>query len=203
MHPTKTPSPALPQLTSDDQHVLLRVAADSIENGLRSNRPLSVTPEAYSSVLQERWAVFVTLHRQEELRGCIGTIQAEHPLVAAVARYAYYAAFQDSRFEGLTWEDWPDLDLHISILSRAQPLAVRSEAELLAVLRPGVDGLILEEHPRHATFLPSVWESLPDKSDFVRRLKQKGGWSADEWSDQIQVSRYVALGFGANIKTLV
>jgi AmmeMemoRadiSam system protein A len=203
MHNTEASSaPALPQLTPEEQRTLLKVAADSIENGLRSGRPLNVTPEAYSPTLQEPWAVFVTLHLKNRLRGCIGTIEPEQPLVMAVACNACYAGFNDSRFSRLTWEEWPDLDLDISILSRPEPLAVRSEAELLAALRPGVDGLVLEDFPQRATFLPAVWESLPNKVEFLQHLKRKAGMSSDHWSAHTRASRYVSSSFGARVQDL-
>ncbi|MCX8154837.1 MAG: AmmeMemoRadiSam system protein A [Verrucomicrobiae bacterium] len=188
----------LPTLTPAEQRLLLTVAKASIESGLRHGRPLAVEPRAYPPPLREPWAVFVTLHHENHLRGCIGTLEPSHPLVAATARFAWHAAFHDTRFAPLEEKELPGLHLHLSILSPPVPLPCQAEAELLAQLEPGVDGLLIEDGFAHATFLPSVWETLPDKHDFLRQLKRKAGLSPDHWSNTFRASRYRALSFGAD-----
>lgn len=196
-HADTAPAVRLPNLTRDEQHLLLTVAKASIEHGLHRHGPLALDPAAFPPALREPWAAFVTLHHQGRLRGCIGTLEATHPLVCAVARFAWHAAFQDTRFAPLEAEELRELDIHISILSPPVPLHFESETDLLAQLQPGADGLLIEAGPYHATFLPSVWETLPEKTDFLRHLKRKAGLSPDYWSRDLRASRYRACGFSA------
>ena len=107
-------------------------------------------------------ATFVTLKISEKLRGCIGTIEAKYPLARSTAEYAYAAAFRDPRFKPLTEDEYDKITLSISILTPAEPIEFDSDAQLLQQLNPDVDGLIIESGQRSATFLPAVWESLPD-----------------------------------------
>jgi len=169
---------------------LLEVAWGSIRHGLRYGVPLEVRPWHFEATLQELGASFVTLRIGEELRGCTGTLEAVRPLVVDVAHNAFASAFRDSRFSPLGPEEFPTLDLHISILDSPERLAVASEEELLRVLRPGRDGLILEEGGRRATFLPAVWEQLPAPQDFVGQLKHKTGLPLDYWSPTLRLFRY-------------
>ncbi len=181
--------------TPEQRRALLRVARRSIENGLESGRPLAVDVAAFDEPLRERRASFVTLTRNGQLRGCIGHLQAIQPLVADVAENAFAAAFQDPRFNPLSAEELPTTHIEISVLGEPQPMTVGSEDELLAALRPGVDGLILEDGPYRATFLPTVWEQLPDPRDFVAALKRKAGMPPNHWSDRMRVSRYHTITF--------
>ncbi|WCJ58646.1 AmmeMemoRadiSam system protein A [Fontisphaera persica] len=192
----------LPTLTPTEQRLLLTVAKASIEHGLHQGRPWTVDPQSFPPTLREPWAVFVTLHHEGRLRGCIGTLEPNHPLVVAVARFAWHAAFHDTRFAPLAANELPGLHLHLSILSPPAPIPCQSEADLLARLQPGVDGLLIEDGFHHATFLPSVWDNLPDKTDFLRHLKRKAGLSPDHWSHTFRASRYRALGFGADAAEL-
>lgn len=169
---------------------LVEVAWTSIRHGLRCGLPLEVRPWHFEATLQEFRASFVTLRIGEQLRGCTGTLEAVRPLVVDVAHNAFGSAFRDPRFAPLGAEEFPDLDLHISILDSPERLAVTSEEELLRVLRPGRDGLVLEEGGQRATFLPAVWEQLPAPRDFVWHLKQKAGLASDYWSPTLRLFRY-------------
>ena len=184
-----------PPLSDADRQTLLAVARDSIVHGLRAGSALRVTPERFPPALQARRAAFVTLHRRGDLRGCIGHLEAEQPLIADVADNAYSAAFRDPRFPPLQREELVDLEIHISVLSTPQPMAFSSEADLARQLRPRVDGLILQDGPARGTFLPSVWESVAEPGDFLRHLKLKAGLSPAHWSDSIQVWRYRTESF--------
>ena len=175
--------------------ILLEIARAAIKHGLEQNEPLHIDPAAYDPVLQEKSAAFVTLHLDHQLRGCIGHLEAIQPLILDVAENAYSAAFRDPRFPPLTGREFPDLEIHLSILSPPEPITFTSEEELLEQIRPNIDGLILEEGYRRGTFLPSVWESLPDKRDFLSHLKMKAGMSPNYWSDDIKVSRYTSESF--------
>jgi AmmeMemoRadiSam system protein A len=175
---------------SDAQRAeILSIARQSIEHGLHSSRPLPVAAGDYPALAQPG-ACFVTLHRHGELRGCIGSLEAHRPLVSDVAENAYAAAFRDPRFLPLQAPELDDLVLDVSVLSKPEPMDFRDEQDLLDQIRPGIDGLIVEELPRRGTFLPSVWAGLPDKADFLRHLKMKAGLPADYWSDSIKVWRY-------------
>ncbi len=183
-------------LSNNDRAALLEVARRSIQQGLRYYTPLEVNPEDYPETLRPPRATFVTLTIGGRLRGCIGTLEARQPLVCDVAEHAYAAAFEDPRFPRLDEEEFPRLDIHISILSPSEPLPFSSEDDLLRQLRPGVDGLILRLGHRRATFLPSVWEELPDPYIFLSQLRHKAGLPLDYWSADLQAERYTTESFG-------
>ena len=176
------------------QH-LLQVARDSIAFGLQHGRPLPVAPNDFPEALQVPRATFVTLHEDGELRGCIGTLEVHQALVKDVADNAFSAAFRDQRFMPLRSEEFPRLDIHISVLSPAEPMTFRDEADLLAQLRPGIDGLILTASGHRGTFLPSVWDSLPRPEAFLRHLKGKAGLPAGYWSPDLRIQRYTTEAF--------
>ena len=176
----------------EDSHKrqLLNLAAASIKYGLEQRKPLPVTPTEYAPALQEIRASFVTLTINQQLRGCIGTLEAIRPLVEDVVENAFAAAFRDSRFNPLQEHEYPQLNYHISVLNPPSPMQFSSEADLIAQLRPGIDGLILQDLGRRGTFLPSVWESLPKPADFLQHLKLKAGLNPSHWSPSLSVQRY-------------
>lgn len=156
---------------------------------------MTLIPANYPETLQQPRATFVTLNIHENLRGCIGTLEAHQALVSDVAHNAHAAAFHDPRFPPLSQREFKDIEIHISILSPPEPMQFTSEADLLKQIRPGIDGLLLEENHHRGTFLPSVWESLHTTQDFLTHLKYKAGLPADYWSDTIKVSRYTTESF--------
>ena len=172
------------------QDALLQIAWQSLRHGLQHGRPLEPNLDALPDKLAEPAACFVTLHKDGLLRGCIGSMEASEPLAKAVAWAAFSAGFRDPRFASLRQEEMDELALEISILSPMQDIPVSSEQELLSTLRPGIDGLLLEERWRHAVYLPSVWKQLPVSLDFVRQLKIKGGWPANYWSEDMRAKRF-------------
>jgi len=177
-------------LTKEQHEILLQVAKQAIWHGLETGKPLTVEPRDYAPALQEQKASFVTLEIDNHLRGCIGTIVAFQPLVSDVAYHAYAAAFADPRFTQLQREEFAQLAIHISILSKPEPIEFISESHLLQQLRPGVDGVIITAGKQRATFLPSVWESLTEPRDFLMQLKRKAGLDPHYWSNTIKVERY-------------
>jgi uncharacterized protein len=177
-------------LTKQQQQTLLQIARQSIQHGLKEGKPLHVELTDYAAELQQIRATFVTLEIAGQLRGCIGMLEAVYPLAVDIANNAFAAAFRDYRFEPLTEEEYPQLDIHLSILTPSEPLSFGSEADLIAQLRPGIDGLIMQEGGRRGTFLPSVWESLPQREDFLQHLKLKSGLPKEYWSDTLKVFRY-------------
>lgn len=172
--------------------MLLDLAHASIRHGLQHARPLLPRVEELPDELTEIRASFVTLKRHARLRGCIGSLMAHRPLALDVATNAFYAAFRDPRFPPLREAELATLTLHLSLLTRPEPMTFSSEADLLAQLRPGEDGLILEAGDHCGTFLPAVWEELPTPELFLAHLKRKAGLPADYWSSQLRVSRYAA-----------
>lgn len=180
----------------EEEHLLLKkLAWEAIQYGLEKSCHLPVDTSRYPKVLQNPGASFVTLNIHGQLRGCIGSLEAYQPLVNDIAYNAYAAAFSDPRFPPLTGEELGALDIHISVLTPAVSMTFESEQDLLDQIRPGIDGLVLEDGVHRGTFLPAVWESLPDKINFLRHLKQKAGLPPDYWSDSIQVSRYTTESF--------
>lgn len=140
--------------------------------------------------LDEPGATFVTLTRAGELRGCIGTLIAERPLHEDVTANARAAAFRDPRFPSVTRQELAEVAVEVSLLSALEPLSFDSEQQLLSLLRPGIDGVLLEHGRQRGTFLPQVWEQLPEAKDFLAQLKRKAGLAADFWAREISVSRY-------------
>jgi uncharacterized protein len=169
---------------------LLGVAGASIEHGLAYGGPLRLSLGDYPEPLRAPGACFVTLRRQGALRGCIGSLEPRRPLVVDVAENAHAAAFGDPRFPPLARHERIDLEIHLSVLTPLEPLPAASEAELLAALRPGVDGLVLREGERRATFLPAVWGELPDPRSFLGHLRRKAGLGEDHWSPTLRFWRY-------------
>lgn len=176
-------------LSSGDQHDLLELAADSIEMGLKGTQ-LEVDLTVYSGALRAPGASFVTINVRDQLRGCIGSLAIKRALAIDVVKNARAAAFDDPRFSALTQEEFENLHIHISVLSSPETIECASEDELVRQLRPGIDGVILEDGASRATYLPSVWEALPDPQQFVQQLKCKAGLSSGHWSETMKVQRY-------------
>ena len=181
--------------SSEEQQLLLKLAADAIAYGLKHHKAMPVDINEYPEKLREIGASFVTLNIKGRLRGCIGSLLAHRPLVQDIAHNAYAAAFSDIRFSPLIKTEYPNLDIHISILSEPKPMQFSSEENLISQLRPGIDGLILSDNGHRGTFLPSVWESLTDPKTFLAHLKLKAGLPQDYWSDTLQVQRYTTEMF--------
>lgn len=172
-------------------NVLLAIAKSSIEHGLINNKPLDTLPSSMPEELNNIGASFVTLKKNGELRGCIGTPEAWQELAVDVAQNAYRAAFSDPRFMPLGMNETDELRISISVLSPAIPITSNSEQELLSSLRPGVDGLIIQDGPMRALFLPQVWEQLSDPKDFLSHLKQKAGMGGSHFSPTFKAERFI------------
>lgn len=138
-------------------------------------------------------ATFVTLTQRGQLRGCIGSLQAWRPLAQDVRENARAAAFRDPRFAPLAAEEFDLTRVEVSLLTPAAPMNFVDEADALAQLRPGVDGVIFECAGRRSTFLPQVWEQLAEPQLFMAHLKQKAGLAADFWSPEVRLSRYEVM----------
>ncbi len=132
----------------------------------------------------------MTLKHNSQLRGCIGSLSVHRSLIDDVRANACAAAFQDPRFEPLRFDDLNSVQIEVSLLSALQPMRPRDEADALAQLRPGIDGIVLEYGGKRGTFLPQVWENLPDRRSFLTQLKRKAGLAPDFWDDGVRLSRY-------------
>ena len=176
--------------SDEDKKQLLDLAKASIQYGLQNGRPIAVTLGNYPPYLQEQGACFVTLQINNELRGCIGSLEAHRTLVEDIADNAYAAAFRDPRFGPVSEAEYPNLQYHISVLTPPEPMTFNSQEDLLKQIRPGIDGLVLSDKGYRGTFLPSVWESLRTPEEFLSHLKQKAGLPMNYWSDTLKVERY-------------
>jgi len=156
---------------------------------------LPVGHEPGHEALAQPGATFVTLRIAGALRGCIGSLEARRLLEHDVRHNAHAAAFHDPRFEPVAAHEVPRLEIEVSLLGATQPLPVRSEAEALERLRPGVDGVLLEWRGCRATFLPQVWEQLPQPVEFLGALKHKAGLGAGFWAADLRLSRYLVRKF--------
>lgn len=186
-----------------EQDILLSVAVKSIQHGFLERVALPVHRDNFDEPkLKIDRATFVTLEINGQLRGCIGSLVAMHPLASDVAHNAFAAAFEDPRFPSLTEREFEQLDIHISILSETTPMTFTSEADLLSQLQPGIDGLVLSDNFKRGTFLPSVWKSLPDAASFLRQLKLKAGLSENYWSGTLKIERYTTFSFGRHISKI-
>lgn len=179
--PSSRPAPAIPER---DGHRLTQLARSAIEAALGG--PACDHPVDSGGT----GASFVTLTLDGALRGCMGSLTPHGPLVEDLLEHARTAAFHDHRFDPLSREELPRLGVEVSLLSPLRPLACTGEADLLRQLRPGVDGLLLEYGGRNVTFLPQVWEELPDPPAFLRALKRKAGWPAAFWSPDLRAWTY-------------
>ena len=167
------------------------MARAAIESSLFAAREI----QSDSPWLQQCGATFVTLTKDGQLRGCIGSLEAARPLATDVAENALGAAFRDPRFPRLGADEWPRCRVEVSLLSAPKRIEFEDEADLLRQLEPGVDGVILECDNRRATFLPQVWESLPDQRAFLAELVKKAGLPADTRLARCRISRYRVAKF--------
>ena len=179
-------------LLEEHGSALLKLAADSINHGLATGNPLPLDLAEYPDALSAPGASFVTLKKNGQLRGCIGSAQAHQPLALDVPQNAFSSAFRDRRFKPLNPEELYGLDLSISVLSPSSPMTISSQDDLLNQLRPGIDGLIIEDGGKRALFLPSVWSQLPRADQFLGHLKAKAGMPADHFSPNFKAWRFIA-----------
>jgi len=175
------------------QDALGRVLLRRARNAIGTAFGFAGGPPAHHPSLAARGATFVTLTRGGRLRGCIGTLQAYRPLADDVHANALAAAFRDPRFAPLDVREYHDTRVEVSLLAPAAPLPVRDEAHAREVLVPHEDGVILSWRGRRATFLPQVWESLPEPAQFLAQLKLKAGLPADFWAADVKLERYAVL----------
>jgi hypothetical protein len=159
-------------------------------NAIGAEFGLPAVAEPDDPALAQPGAVFVTLTQQGELRGCIGSLEAWRPLREDVRANARAAAFRDPRFRPLAADELVRTRVEVSLLTPAVPIEFADEEDALRQLRPGLDGVILEYGSQRGTFLPQVWESLPDRREFFAHLKRKAGLPSGFWAEGIKLFRY-------------
>lgn len=151
---------------------------------------LSLNNRNDTHFLQEHGACFVTLTQTGQLRGCIGSLQAYRPLLDDVKENAIAAAFRDPRFKPLAAFEYNEICIEVSLLSPLKSMTFDNEKDALTQFQPGVDGVVVHCGDKRGTFLPQVWESLPEPRRFLKELKRKAGLPGDFWSDEIRLFRY-------------
>jgi AmmeMemoRadiSam system protein A len=171
----------------------LRVARAAIAEALGLEAASAPESGALEPWLQRTGASFVTLTLDGRLRGCVGSPRAHRPLVEDLRRNAVAAALRDPRFPPLASAELAPTRIEVSLLSPLEPLACAGEAEALALLRPGVDGLVLEAAERTALFLPQVWEDLPEPRQFLRHLRRKAALPEAEWLPGTRLLRFTVV----------
>ena len=173
---------------SDD--ALGRALLIRARNAIAEELGFAIQPAPDHPALSRPGATFVTLTQHGQLRGCIGSLEAWRTLDEDVRANAKAAAFGDPRFAPLAASEFPRTRVEVSLLTPPEPLHFTDEADAVRQMRPGVDGMIFEYRGRRGTFLPQVWESLPEPERFFAHLKQKAGFPADFWSPEVQLYRY-------------
>jgi len=192
---TEAASPAGDVYDEAERRALLTLARRALEQAVTEGTLPSV-PDEFAPKLREPRGCFVTLEKDHQLRGCIGHIFPKEALAQAVIDNARNAALLDSRFSPVTPDELDAIEIEISVLTEPRPLAFGSPEDLLARLRPGVDGVVLEIGMRRSTFLPQVWEKLPDPVQFLDHLAAKAGNPPNAWrGSDVAVQTYQAEAF--------
>jgi len=170
------------KLTIEEQRLLLRLAREAMECGVRGGKLSPLDEASLSPRLYEQGSTFITLTVRGELRGCIGGLEAHQPLAEDVRQHAIAAALEDPRFPPVKEEELNGIQIEVSRLTRPLPLEYEDADDLLSKLHPYVDGVILRDGTyRRATFLPQVWEKIPDTAEFLNNLCYKMGVNHDLW----------------------
>ena len=179
------------KLTTEEKDTLLQLARQALEMGVRGQELPPLDLESMPPRLREDGVSFVTLTSDGNLRGCIGALEPSQPLADDVRKHAIDAALQDYRFPNVSPEELSQIEIEVSRLTIPIPLEYTAPEDLLKVLRPGVDGVLLRDGVRRATFLPQVWEKLPDPAEFLDNLCYKMGAESDLWRKKhLDVSIY-------------
>ena len=183
-------------LTPDEGLILLGLARQALEFNVRGDPLPDLALDDFPPKLRRQGATFVTLTKLGILRGCIGTLEPYRPLIEDVRQHAIAAAFNDYRFPDVLPEELRQISIEVSCLSVAKPLKFQSPNELLQKVRPGVDGVVLRAGRRRSTFLPQVWEKLPEATQFMNQLSLKMGAPAECWrSGNLIVETYQVQEF--------
>lgn len=178
-------------LTDEEKQTLLKIAREAIELVVQEKTLLKLNIDSYTAALREHGASFVTLTMQHQLRGCIGALEAHQPLVEDVREHAIASALEDPRFLPVEKSELNRIRIEVSRLGAPQALSYESSEDLIKKLNPHVDGVIIKYGERKATFLPQVWEKIPDPAEFMNELCHKMIGQANLWREsKLQVFTY-------------
>ena len=169
------------KLTLEEQKILLRLARDAMERGVKHEKLLPLDHASLTPRLREDGTSFITLTVRGQLRGCIGALEPYQSLAEDVREHSVSAALEDPRFPAVSERELQAIQIEVSRLTRPIPLEYKDADDLLSRLHPHVDGVILRDGPQRATFLPQVWEKIPDPVEFLNNLCYKMGASPDLW----------------------
>ncbi|MBT3251101.1 MAG: AmmeMemoRadiSam system protein A [Candidatus Marinimicrobia bacterium] len=183
----------LKDISTVEKYYLMDLAMQTMKQACIGEKPSTSRPGPEMPNIQKTACSFVTLMKNDDLRGCIGSLLPTGPLFRDVIKNTISAMFNDPRFGKVTADEADEIHIQISILSNLEKMSVDSESDLLNQINPYVDGIVLQEGYKRSTFLPSVWDSLSDPVDFIRQLKRKAGLGANYWSDKIKIQRYSVL----------
>ena len=192
------------KLTLEEQNVLLRMARDAMERGVKGEKLPPLDDSSLTPRLREEGASFITLTVRGQLRGCIGALEPYQSLAQDVREHAVAAALEDPRFPAVSERELNGIQIEVSRLTRPLPLEYKDADDLLSKLHPHVDGVILRDAFHRATFLPQVWEKIPDPVEFLGNLCYKMGASLDLWREKhLEVLTYQVEEFheSPNIQT--
>ncbi|MDH5654458.1 MAG: AmmeMemoRadiSam system protein A [Spirochaetia bacterium] len=185
----------IPGLTENVKRYLLELAKNSITNAVQTGTKLKPEKIAEQGIYQQIIPSFVTLKINHELRGCIGSLSTQKDLISDISDNAFSSAMEDPRFPQLTEKELNLIKIEISLLYDFHETANEGREHLIQTLQPGVSGLIIEENHRRATFLPSVWDILPEAEMFLARLLVKAGLHENYWSENIRITLYRTESF--------
>lgn len=183
-------------LTNQEKQTLMRLAREALLACVTGRRLPPLELKSVPERLGSLGATFVTLTRRGALRGCIGALQAQIPLAEDVRQHAVAAALDDFRFSPVQPDELDQIEIEVSVLTEPEPLRYEGPEDLIRRLSPGVDGVILTSGAHRATFLPQVWEKVPDAELFLEMLCEKAGLPAGAWREgRLQVSTYQVESF--------
>ena len=178
-------------LSEIDKKKLLKIAREAITRVVRNEQLKRIKPQEHSQLLREPGASFVTLTIREELRGCIGTLEANQPLILDVQEHAVAAAMEDYRFPVVRKEELQMINIEISRLTPVHLMEYSTPEDLVSKIRVNVDGILIKANGRRATFLPQVWEKVPNPEQFLSQLCMKMGAPPDLWREKhLQIYTY-------------
>ena len=177
---------------------LLQIVASTLQKAVTEHKSYSPSRKDYADELFNKGASFVTLKLNKELRGCVGTVIPHVAIAQDVADNTYRAAMEDNRFSPLTQAELGSLSFSVSLLTRFEPIIYKNADDLLSQINAGVDGIIIREGDRQGLFLPSVWQELPDKEEFMKQLKIKAGINPSYWSENLRVYRFRTVEIKCN-----
>ncbi len=178
-------------LTEGEKKILLHIAREAIDNAVKGKVSPRIDQTSLTQTLREHGASFVTLTIAENLRGCIGALEAYQPLAEDVREHAVSAAMEDPRFPPVSESEFSRIHIEVSRLTPPQELEYTDSDDLLKKLRPHIDGVILKHSYRKATFLPQVWEKIPNPVEFLEQLCYKMGERGNLWQNtKLQVFTY-------------